>query len=236
MLRFRNYLVAWTTINYEQSIIFLYKVTQGANHAVERRSRELTKRGHLDLNWFHWKALAEKRKARAWKVSGTQGKFSIVKSLFTISLAGIRTKQILREKAGCKQSRKTFLNVWNKHDLETRNIVRRDLRVYLNNRVFLLFFVARWSLCRASSVLKLYFFRRTETFSGHENGLCKKRRAASTLERLSRLYEINTTYKLVIMRNVTVEFAWTTGVFFAARGASTLLLSKSCFFRTKTYI
>ena len=31
----------WTTINYEQSIIFLYKVTQGVNHAVERRSREL---------------------------------------------------------------------------------------------------------------------------------------------------------------------------------------------------
>ena len=31
----------WTAINYEQSIIFLYKVTQGVNHAVERRSREL---------------------------------------------------------------------------------------------------------------------------------------------------------------------------------------------------
>ena len=64
------------------------------------------------------KSFGRKRKARAWKVSGTQGKFSIVKSLFTISLAGIRTKQILREKAGCKQSRKTFLNVWNKHDLK----------------------------------------------------------------------------------------------------------------------
>ena len=93
------------------------------------------KRGRFDLHWFHWKALAEKRKARAWKVSGTQGKFSIVKSLFTISLGGIRTKQILREKAGCKQSRKTFLNVWNKHDdLKTRSIVRRDFRVCLNNK------------------------------------------------------------------------------------------------------
>ena len=102
--------------------------------------------------------------ARAWNVSGTQGKFSIVKSLFTISLARIRTKQILREKAGCKQSRKTFLNVWNKHDLETRNIVRRVLRVCLNNRGFPSF------LCRALVTrphmerFKIVFFRRTETY------------------------------------------------------------------------
>ena len=122
------------------------------------------KRERLDLNWFHWKALAEKRKARAWNVSGTQGKFSIVKSLFTISLARIRTKQILREKAGYKQSRKTFLNVWNKHDLETRNIVRRDLRVCLNNRGFPSF------LCRALVTMphmerfKIVFFLRTETY------------------------------------------------------------------------
>ena len=38
-------LVAWTTINCEQSIIFLYKVTQGVNHAEERRSRELLNEG-----------------------------------------------------------------------------------------------------------------------------------------------------------------------------------------------
>ena len=82
------------------------------------------------------KSFGQKRKARTWKVSGTQGKFSILKLLFTISLAGIRTKQIFWEKAGCKQSRKTLLNVWNKHDLKTRNVVRRDLRVCLNNRGF----------------------------------------------------------------------------------------------------
>ena len=54
------------------------------------------------------------------EVSGTQGKFSILQLLFTISLAGIRTKQILRETA----------------DLKTRDVVRRDLRVCLNNRGF----------------------------------------------------------------------------------------------------
>ena len=133
------------------------------------------------------KSFGRKRKARAWKVSGTQGKFSILKLLFTISLAGIRTKQILREKAGCKQSRKTFLNVWNKHDLKTRNIVRRDLRVCLNNRGFpsflcralvtmpcmerskIVFFLPHWDLHLA--VMKMVY--------------AKKRRAASSLEILS---------------------------------------------------
>ena len=45
---------------------------------------QTAKRGRLDLHWFHWKVLAEERKVRAWKVSGTQGKFSIVNSLFTL--------------------------------------------------------------------------------------------------------------------------------------------------------
>ena len=42
----------WTTINYEQSIIFLYKVTQGVNHAVERRSRELLNKSVSTLTDF----------------------------------------------------------------------------------------------------------------------------------------------------------------------------------------
>ena len=130
------------------------------------------------------KSFGRERKARAWKVSGTQGKFSILKLLFTISLAGIRTKQILREKAGCKQSRKTFLNVWNKHDLKTRNVVRRDLRVCLNNTGFPSFprpalvtmpHMERSKIVFFSAALRL-------TFSGHENGLCRKRRPASSLE------------------------------------------------------
>lgn len=119
------------------------------------------------------KSFGRKRKARAWKVSGTQGKFSILKLLFTISLAGIRTKQILREKAGCKQSRKTFLNVWNKHDLKTRNVVRRDLRVCLNNRGFLCRALVTMPRVERSKLLlsESYFFPR-HTFRGQEDGPC----------------------------------------------------------------
>ena len=118
-----NVFVAWTTINWEQFIIFLYKVTQGVNHAVERRSRELLNEGVSTSTDFTEKLWPKNGKRGAWKVSGTQGKFSVVKSLFTISLARIRSKQMLRKKAGCKQSRKTFLKghsqLWDCADLNT---------------------------------------------------------------------------------------------------------------------
>ena len=98
---------------------------------------------------------------KRWKVSGTQGKFVV----YIISLTGIKTKQILREKAGCKQSRKTFLNVLNKHDLKICNIVRRDLRVCLNNRGFLCRALVTMPRVERSKLLlsKPYFFR-TKTY------------------------------------------------------------------------
>ena len=73
-------------------------------------------------------------------------------------------------------SRWVPLNVWNKHDLNTRDIVRRYLRVCLNNRGFPFFFVARWS-CRAWCVLNFYwanliFFAPRHTFRGQEDGPC----------------------------------------------------------------
>ena len=52
----------WTTINYEQSIIFLYKVTQGVNHAVERRSRELLNESVATLTDFTEKLWPENGK------------------------------------------------------------------------------------------------------------------------------------------------------------------------------
>ena len=51
-------LVAWSTINCYQSIIFLYKVTQDVNHAGQVTKPRSAKRGRLNLHWFHWKALA----------------------------------------------------------------------------------------------------------------------------------------------------------------------------------
>ena len=66
---------------------------------------------------------------KRWKVSGTQGKFVV----YIISLAGIKTKQILREKAGCRQSRKTFLNGQGHPTTISENICSED---DLRSRIF----------------------------------------------------------------------------------------------------
>ena len=61
----------------------------------------------------------------------------------------------------------------NNHDLETRNIVRRDLRVCLNNMGFLSFLSV--TMPHMERFKTVFSAAQRLTFSGHENGLCKKK-------------------------------------------------------------
>ena len=78
--------------------------------------------------------------------------------------------RVLSEDMQCASADSVPLN---NHDLETRNIVRRDLKVCLNNMGFLSFLSV--TMPHMERFKTVFSAAQRLTFSGHENGLSNKK-------------------------------------------------------------